>query len=107
MDRRLQFLLLVVINMIHVPSTTRSFTVNYIASYADPDKILRDYKDALPPELLVQLERVLHYHNPRKFIGYITVKQRRQACACGNYSSVSNSIAKVETILNNKECINT
>ena len=62
-EHGLQFLFLVVMQRLNAPLTMRSLSENYAASYRDPEKILREFKDALPPELLAQLKRVLHYHN--------------------------------------------
>ena len=36
--------------------------------------MLKEFKDALPQDLIAQLKRVLYYHNPTKFVDYVTVE---------------------------------
>ena len=64
-----------------------------------PWKILRVWKDTLPPELLAQLKRVLHDYNSKKSIGHAKEDQQMQSRACGDHISVSKSTIKVETTL--------
>ena len=90
-------------HMMHVSSIMLSLTGNYTASYRDPDKILQECKDALPPDLLVQLKRVLNHHNLTKFVGHGTTEQLRQAHAYGNHASVANNVQKVESTLSKEE----
>ena len=63
-EHRLEFLFLAEIHRMHVPSAMHSLILNCKASCRDPDKVLKECKYALPPELLAELKRVLHYHNP-------------------------------------------
>ena len=80
-----------------------SLTRNYTESCRYPYKILKECKDVLPLELLAQLKRVLHHYSPTKFVGHIAAEQLRQDHACGNHTSVSNDIPKVESTLNKEE----
>ena len=102
-ERRLQFLFLAIIHRLHVPSIIRSLTGNYTATYREPDKILRACDEALTPELLTQLKRVLHHHNPSTLIGHVTAQQRQEARKYGNYASVAKHLTKVEKPLNKEE----
>ena len=77
--RRLKFLFLVVMHHLHVSSIVRSLTGNCTVSCRDPDKILRECKDVLCPELHAQLNRVMYHHNPTKLIGHIKANQHRKA----------------------------
>ena len=97
------FLLLALIHRLRVPSITWSLTGNYTATCRDPDKILKACSAALTPELLVQLNRVLHHHNPSNLAGHVTAQQRQEAFAHGNYDAVAKHLAKVEEILNKEE----
>ena len=76
----LQCLLLVVTHELHAPSIMRSLFRNCAASSRDPDKIVKDHKDALLLELLAQLKRVLRNHNSTKFEGYITTEKQTRPC---------------------------
>ena len=91
-----QFILLAGIRRLYVPSIMRSLTGNFTFSYRDPDKTIQECKDALPPDLLVELKLVLNHHNPTKFVGYFIVYQRLKSYACGISASVVNIIQKVE-----------
>ena len=101
--RRLKLLFLAVTHRMCVPSIMHSVTGNCTASCRDPNKIFKECKDALPPELLAQLKLVLHHNNPTKSIGYIIAEQHRKARACGNYTSVSKPPTKLETALSKEE----
>ena len=94
-ERRLQFLFLARIHRLHVPSIIRSLTGNYTATYRDPEKILRACNAALTPELLTQLKRVMHHHNPSKLTGHVTAQQREEARKYGNHASVAMHLTKV------------
>ena len=102
-ERRLQFLFLAIIHRLHVPSIIRSLTGNYTAAYRDPDEILRACNAALTPELLTQLKRVLHHHNPSKLTGHVTAQQREEARKCGKHASVAKHLTKVQKTLNKEE----
>ena len=67
---------LVFLYRLHVPSIMPYLTENYMNYCRDPDKILRECKNALHPDLLVQLKLVLHYYNPTRSIVHITVEYR-------------------------------
>ena len=94
---------LAAIHKLHVPSITCSLTGNCTASCRDPDTMLRECKEALPPDLIAQLKRFLHHHNPNKFAGYITAEQCRQYRSYGNHDSVASNILKVESTINKEE----
>ena len=96
-------MLLAVIHRMCMPSMMRSLAGNCTASYKHPDTMIKECKDALPRDLLAQLKRFLRHHNPTKFVGYVTVEQRRQDRASGNHASVANNIPKVESTLNKEE----
>ena len=51
-ERRLKFLFLTLMRRLHAPSIVHSLTSNHTDSFRDPEKILREFKDALPTELL-------------------------------------------------------
>ena len=68
-----------------------------------PRKILRECKESLLPELLIQIKRVLYHNNPTKFIGHIAAEQCMQSRDFGNHASLSNSITKVENNLSKEE----
>ena len=80
-----------------------SLAGNWKASCRDPNKKFKEHKDALPPELLSQLKRVLHHHKPTTFVVHVMVEQHRQAHAYGNHSLVPNDIPKVESTLSKEE----
>ena len=81
-----------------------SFTGNYIFSYRDPDKILQECKDDLPPDLIGQLKRLLNHYNFTNFVGHVTTEQRRQVRNYDSHASVENNIPKVEHTLHKEEC---
>ena len=74
-----------------------------MASCRGLDKVLKEYKDTLSPELMSQLKQVLHYHNPKKFIGHVAADQLIQTFSCGNNASVSKNITKAENPLMKEE----
>ena len=86
---RLQFLFLAAMHRIHVPSIMCSFTRDWTDSRRDPNKILKECKDALLPELLAQLKWFLCHCNPTKSIGRIREFQRMQSRVCVNHTSFS------------------
>ena len=65
---------------------------NFMASYRDLEKRLKECKDTLPPELITQLKRALYYHSITMPIDRITLEQRMQACFWSNHSSISKKI---------------
>ena len=77
MERRMQFLLLEVIDIMNVLSIIHSLTRNHITSYEVPVKILQYCEEALPPDLLKQLKSVLYHHNPSKLNGHMPTEQLR------------------------------
>ena len=100
-EYRLKLLFLSVMRKLHVPLMMCYLTGT--VSCIDPDKIRREYKEDLPLELIAQLKRILNHHNPTRFIGHVTEEQHRKYRACGNYTSVSNNMTKVEATLNKEE----
>ena len=86
-ERMLPFLLLALMYGMHVTSIVRFLTGSYTASYRDPDTMLQECKDALPPDLLVQLR-------------HVTAGQLRQARAYSDHASVADNVPKVESTLN-------
>ena len=60
---------------LYVPSIMRYLTGNYTSSCRDPDKMLQESKDAVPPDLLAQLKRKLNHHNLTNFVGHVTAEQ--------------------------------
>ena len=70
-------------------------TGNYTASYRDPGRIPKERKDALFPEILAQLKRILHHHSPTKFISHMTAEKRQHSRTYGNNCSASNNIPKL------------
>ena len=51
-ERRSQFFFLVVMNRLNAPSIMRSLTRNCTVYYRDPDTMLQECKDVLPPTFL-------------------------------------------------------
>ena len=85
---------------LRVPSIMRSLAGKCTASYRDPEKMLQECKDALPPYLIAELKRVMNHHNPTKFVVHVIIEQHRKARAYDNHASVANNIPKVECSLN-------
>ena len=102
-ERRLQFIFLSLVYRMCMPSMMWSLTGNYTASCRDLEQILWAFSDALQPERLRQLSRVLHHHNHYKFKEDATSDQRKQIHAYGNHSSVGRNLIKVEKTLNKEE----
>ena len=73
-EYRLQFMFLVVMHKLHSPPIMRSLAGNWKTSFRCLDKVLKDCKDALPPELLAQLKRSLNHHHPTS--SYATSPQK-------------------------------
>ena len=84
---------------LYVLSIMISFDGNFTASCKDPDKILKECKDALLPDLIAQLKQFLHYYNPTNVAGHIKAEQLQQSRTWGNCASVSNKIPKVESTM--------
>ena len=74
MWRKLQFLFLTIIYRLNILSIIHSLLGNCMATYQDPNKILKAYEAVLTPSLFNQLKRVLCYHNLSKLRGHITVQ---------------------------------
>ena len=65
-ESRLQFIFITVMHRLHVLSIMRYLDENCTASCLDPDKIIKECKEALPSELLVQIKWGLHDHNRQR-----------------------------------------
>ena len=102
-ERRLQFLFLVVIHRLRVPSIIMSLPGDYADTYRDPNKMIEACSAALTSDLLAQLKRVLDHNSPSKFTGHVTAEQRQEVRVCGNHASVAKRLPKVETTLNKEE----
>ena len=62
-----QFMFLIVIYQMPVPSMTHSLAENYAYSCRGPEKILQYCKKASLPDVLNHLNRFLHHYNMSNF----------------------------------------
>ena len=96
MERRIQFMLLSVIYRTHVLLIIWSLKEKFHHFCRNPDQALHSFKVALRPMFLSELKRAPYHHNSSTFKVHIAAEKCKKLCACGNHTSVSKNLHKVE-----------
>ena len=81
----------------------RFMTGNHMAAHREPDVILPQVKDLLPPQVFDDLERIMRFGCPAKFNEHGSHEQFQEYMAYGNHKSLTKNPIAFRKAMNKED----